>query len=389
MLYYREYNASQYNWYRNWVNAALGWRYDRHMYLGQANYLNTMADSITQMQYAYDQGSDGSVNYSYYSTVDSNKDGATENDWAWYNYIGQNYFTSDAPIPSMPWRSPTTATEGTVFGRVVDGTTGASIENAAVQVGALPSVLTDANGYFVVTLVPASGAGSPYIITAAKAGYITANLSDVPVVAGEVVKWDIALTAPPAPPQVATIGDLANFSDNTKVSISNLIVTASIDQAGANYVEAIDRSAGIRAESFVAFKPGRKVSLTGTLGTKPSGERYLSNCTAVSDDLGTPIAALGAYPAKLGKIAEAGNPLTTVGMLMRTWGKITSHVPGSFTINDGSLAGNGLKIDSASSGIPYTDGTMVEVTGIVQLEGTSPTATVLMKPRSANDIKPL
>ncbi|MHC4798793.1 MAG: glycoside hydrolase family 10 protein [Planctomycetota bacterium] len=49
MNYKREHCSDQASWYRNWINAAIGWRYQRHMYCGQGNYLNSMANSITQM----------------------------------------------------------------------------------------------------------------------------------------------------------------------------------------------------------------------------------------------------------------------------------------------------------------------------------------------------
>ena len=60
----------------------------------------------------------------------------------------------------MPWRSSSTATEGTLWGRVTDAATGNPIDDATVQVGSMSAVKTDGNGYYTVTLITASGSGT-------------------------------------------------------------------------------------------------------------------------------------------------------------------------------------------------------------------------------------
>lgn len=196
MLYYREHCEDQALWYRNWVQAARGWRYDRHMYLGQGNYMNGMANSVTQMAYAYAQGADGTVNYAYSSTraTETLCDGAdpTTNDFSWYSYLASNLFTSTVPTPSMPWRDPTTAVEGTLFGRITDASTSAPIDNATVQAGS-QTVTTDGNGYYTITLLPAAEAGTSYNLTAGKTDYPSALVNDVLVKAGLVTRQDIQL----------------------------------------------------------------------------------------------------------------------------------------------------------------------------------------------------
>ncbi|MDM8008646.1 MAG: family 10 glycosylhydrolase [Phycisphaerae bacterium] len=190
MCYDREYNSSQALYYRHWVDKCMIWRYDRHMYVGQAAYLNTMAGSVTQMAYAYNKGAEGTSNYSYYVTVDANMDGTGEHDTAWYPYVEANLFNEPAPTPSMPWRSPATAAEGTLWGRVTMG--GAPVDDAVVQVGTLTAVRTDANGYYVVTLIPATASGTNYEVNAAS-GDSSATLTGVQVVAGDVRLADIVL----------------------------------------------------------------------------------------------------------------------------------------------------------------------------------------------------
>ena len=190
MCYDREFNTSQYLWYRNWVNSCMVWRHDRYMLIGQANYLNQMWDSVAQLQYASDQGANGIVNFSYWSTVDADTNNAPENDFGWYPYVGTNLFTTVVPLPSMPWRNPATATEGTLWGRVTQANS--PVDNALVQVGNEPAVVTDGNGYYVVTLLPAFEGGTNYAVTASTTT-ATNTITAVQVVAGDVRRRDISL----------------------------------------------------------------------------------------------------------------------------------------------------------------------------------------------------
>ena len=190
MCYDREHNIDQAAWYRNWVNSCLVWRCNRHMYIGQANYLNTMTNSLTQLRYALEHGADGIANYSYWATVDADMDGTWENDFGWYPFIRTNLFTTTAPLPMMPWRNPVTATEGTLWGQVTRA--GQPVDDAVVQVGLLPTVQTDGNGYYVVTLIPATAGGTSYDVTASVPGRSTTT-NGVQVLAGDVRRTDLAL----------------------------------------------------------------------------------------------------------------------------------------------------------------------------------------------------
>jgi uncharacterized lipoprotein YddW (UPF0748 family) len=191
MNYKREYETNQAQWFRHWVDAAIVWRYDRHLYCGQANYLNTKADSVTQLSYAINAGSDGISNYSYFYTADQHMNDTEENDWTWYPYVAANLFTSAATRPTMPWRDPNLATEGTLWGRVTDPATGNPIDGAAVQVGTRNAVDTDGNGYYVVTLIPASAGGTTYSVTASRPGCMSVVIPGVVVRAGAVAAQDI------------------------------------------------------------------------------------------------------------------------------------------------------------------------------------------------------
>ncbi len=213
MNYKREHNATEAQWYRNWVNAAINWRYSRHVAAGQATYLNRKSGSITQMSYALGQGANGTCNYSYDATADENTDGTPEMDWTWYTYVSTNLFTSTATTPTMPWRNPATATEGTLWGQVIDDSTGQPVEFATVQVGALPSVETDGNGYYVITLIPATAAGTSYSVTATGGACAPETIGGVSVFAGSVVRRDVLMcSAGPLPGDLDQDGDV-DFND--------------------------------------------------------------------------------------------------------------------------------------------------------------------------------
>jgi len=181
------------SYYTGWVNKQMQWAYDRHMVVGVGIYLNSFANSKTQMLYARNAGADGLCTYSYRSTNDT---GA--NAWDWYPYVASNVFTTTDTVPTMPWRYAATATEGTLWGMVTDATTGEPIDDATVQISGFTPVQTDGNGYYTMTLLPASGAGAIYSVTASAPGYDSATDSAT-VVAGGLGVANFALSHTTSP----------------------------------------------------------------------------------------------------------------------------------------------------------------------------------------------
>ncbi|MDI6827333.1 MAG: family 10 glycosylhydrolase, partial [Armatimonadota bacterium] len=115
MNYKREYDSSQRQDYRLWTNwlATMQANTGRHSVDGQACYLNSISDSITQMQVARDAGLAGICNYSYAVT---NKD--SQPNESFWSAVKTNLYTTPVPTPNMPWKSnPTT---GCIFGVVTD-----------------------------------------------------------------------------------------------------------------------------------------------------------------------------------------------------------------------------------------------------------------------------
>ncbi|UCG16397.1 MAG: family 10 glycosylhydrolase [Phycisphaerales bacterium] len=154
--------------YRAWVDNSVMWanNYNRHTYIGPGIYLNTFADSVTQIQYARAAGAHGICTYSYRSTNDAGQY------WSnWYPYVATNVFTEAASVPTMPWRDPAAATAGAVFGRVTDGATGAPIDDATIEVNGFAMVQTDGNGCYLVANLSAGASGTIVPFSANYAGY--------------------------------------------------------------------------------------------------------------------------------------------------------------------------------------------------------------------------
>lgn len=158
--------------YRAWVDNSIFWAdsYGRHTYIGPGIYMNTFAQSLTQMDYARTGGAHGFSTYSYTGTNDG---GETWSDW--YPYVATNLFTEPAPVPAMWWRDPALATEGFVYGRVTNGATGVPFDNATIQVDGVTAAQTDGNGCFLLTRLNAAGGGTTFAISASYTGYTQAQ----------------------------------------------------------------------------------------------------------------------------------------------------------------------------------------------------------------------
>ena len=158
--------------YRAWVNNSIAWanNSNRYSYIGPGIYLNSFADSKTQILYARNAGADGINTYSYAGTNDT---GATWSDW--YPYAASNFFLQPAPVPTMPWRDPNLATEGYVYGRVTNGATGLPIDNVTIKINGVGGPQTDGDGYYMASHLTAAAAGTTYSIAASYTGYTDAT----------------------------------------------------------------------------------------------------------------------------------------------------------------------------------------------------------------------
>ncbi|PYJ03506.1 MAG: hypothetical protein DME25_12050, partial [Verrucomicrobia bacterium] len=151
-------------------------------------------------------GLNGTATYSY--AVPSNDGGD------WWGYAAANIYTNTATVPTMPWRNPLTASEGIMWGRVQDGQTGLYVDDATVAVTGGPTVKTDANGYYVATLVPASGTGTVHSATASKTGLTSQTIANAVVLPGDIVRYDFTLNAPSLAPSGLTATPISSSQIN-------------------------------------------------------------------------------------------------------------------------------------------------------------------------------
>jgi uncharacterized lipoprotein YddW (UPF0748 family) len=161
------------------------WQYNRQIFPGIGAYLNTDATIASEISYTRSKGLKGNCIYSY---AVPNSAGNSD----WWAYAAANVYTNVVSIPSMPWRNPTTATEGIVWGRVTDANTGLDVDDATVTVAGGPTVKTDGNGYYIATLVPATAGGTAHSTTVSKIG-MTPQTTNAIALAGDVVRYNLIL----------------------------------------------------------------------------------------------------------------------------------------------------------------------------------------------------
>lgn len=148
--------------YNAWCNCYRNWDSVRDIFVGTGGYMNTAANNITQMDSTYNTyGLKGVVSYDYAAPSTDKLQGDGPNDWP--AYVHNNFYTSPATIPAMPWRNPATATEGSLWGRVLQNNQ--PVDRATVYVSVSSPVKTDGNGYYVLTRVTAAAGGTPYTVT--------------------------------------------------------------------------------------------------------------------------------------------------------------------------------------------------------------------------------
>jgi len=159
---------------------------------------------------------------------------------------------------------------------------------------------------------------------------------------------DVAVAAYTILPANTDVSDVKREPDYSNVSFESILVTAVFP--GFIYVEADDRSCGIRVEkSNLTVSVGNRVKVVGTLRTNYDGERYIaaSQVTYAGDGIPRP---LGMNNKSVGgtdwewspdgtagqRGVDKGYGLNNIGLLIRTTGKCIPVGPNSFFIDDGT-----------------------------------------------------
>lgn len=239
---------------------------------------------------------------------------------------------------------------------------------------------------------------TPLSVSATAAGsYITVFLyggNDTSTLWSVYTYDDVTLTGPS--PTAVTLGQaLADLPDGTFVGVSGVKCIATSAQIGAYYVEATDRSCGIRVNTGDSMNVGDLVNVIGFVSTRTTGEKQLASAVVSSKTPSTALAPIYARAVAIGGASPGshclGIPDTlgayNVGMLMRVSGEVKAVESGTIYVNDGSLPGSGLRVSTASLGTIPGVGQFVRVTGVVRLQGTAGEAIPVLRPRSSADVQ--
>lgn len=192
-------------------------------------------------------------------------------------------------------------------------------------------------------------------------------------------------------PAVATIRETKFMPDFSDVRLNNAIVSATDN--GFAYLEADDRSCGIRVEGTIGLSQGSRAIVMGTVRTNADGERYIDAASAVNSGTGS-VTALGMpnksvggsdFRSSVGSLGQQGisgaSGLSNIGIYVRVWGTVTAVGIGYMYTDDGSnlkdgtstngVANIGLRVVCDSS--DYVVGHRIKVTGVSSCFRTSPT----------------
>ncbi|MBP6963462.1 MAG: family 10 glycosylhydrolase [Armatimonadetes bacterium] len=191
MNYKREYDAAQAPDYRLWTNwlATMQANTGRWSVDGQAAYLNSIPDSITQMQVARNAG----IGLNTYDFNTTNKDSLPAADF--FAAVKASVYRDPAPVPVMTWK--TNPTGGIIFGTVTKASGAPDpiywqwLYKATVSISGPVTLntVTDATGtYGFIDLPPGT-----YTVTYSKTGYPNRVISGLELSAGQVIRRDVAL----------------------------------------------------------------------------------------------------------------------------------------------------------------------------------------------------
>ncbi|HLS27835.1 MAG TPA: family 10 glycosylhydrolase, partial [Opitutales bacterium] len=194
MFYYDAKGQWAHGW-TNWITFAKNHKYNRHLAIGPAWYLNTVANSLTQIQQTRQPTSTGNraegvIGYNYATT---NTGGVTRTNFL--NALASGPFSGKAPIPPMPWK--TNPTRGHAMGIVTANDTDAPFDHATITFNGPENrtVYSDGNGFYgAVDLIPGT-----YTVTASMptSAYDPAT-AEITVTAGSVSEADLVLEFAPA-----------------------------------------------------------------------------------------------------------------------------------------------------------------------------------------------
>jgi len=224
----------------------------------------------------------------------------------------------------------------------------------------------------------------------------TAQNSTITVFLRAIQRWglqwnqcgfdDIRLTGP-AGGSIPTVKGLVN---GMLVALSGKSVSATSAQIGAYYVQEAGRTNGVRVEAISgSANLNDQANVTGWLKTM-NGERIIfdASITSTGSSPARPVALTnrdlgGKDFNSLAKGATGKCGPNNVGLLVKTFGKVSSPGGGLFYITDGS--GAVVKVDASAAGTLPNANEYVAVTGICRLELSGSSYVPYVKLRQTGD----
>lgn len=160
MNYFREHDANQQRFYRNWLAWEKDRQYRRKTVVGLAIYLNSISNSLSQIRKAQEPSAAGNrlAGVSLYNYAQTNKDGEASSNL--YSALARpSSYSPEPPVfaesvrpPDLPWKSNPTA--GHLGGRVTLDGDGVDGETVQISGPVTQRVKTDGNGEFAVIDLP-------------------------------------------------------------------------------------------------------------------------------------------------------------------------------------------------------------------------------------------
>jgi hypothetical protein len=209
----------------------------------------------------------------------------------------------------------------------------------------------------------------------------------------------------PTPQVVSSINAAKTMADGAFISISgNIATSAGGDFSNCFYIESANKISGIRVaaapDGIASLVRGSVVNVFGVLGTTSDGERQLVGPIVIVVGSNQPLNPLGMTNASLGGgdlgivpsgqfgVTDAlGNPcrgINTIGLLVKTWGRVTGSGAGYVLIDDGS--NSPVRVDTSTlTTIPVAP-QYVTVIGISGLQQSGNARSKSVMPRGQSDV---
>ena len=203
---------------------------------------------------------------------------------------------------------------------------------------------------------------------------------------------------------VATIPELKQRRDGSRIRISDKVVTAGTDQlTGCFYIEEADRTSGIKVVSNDPVQEGDLVTVTGDIVTVDGERQIVATSVLITPQGGTVPGSLAMTVLGLGGVdlnaytpgVKDGQGPNNIGLLVTLTGRVTSPGADHFYLDDGAtIPGEGEEripilvkvICPAAVPVP-TDGTFVSATGISSCEPSGPDSIRRLPIRKTSDIE--